>query len=203
MIDLYFANTGNGLRAAVALEECGLECKRHKIDLTKGEQRNAEFLKINPFGAIPAIVDHDGPGGKPITVFQSGAILLYAAEKTGKFLPKDAVGRAETTPWLMAALTDVAPASGAIFQATMVMPDKTPANQAHFEKRFLNFLRPFNDRLAERQYVMGDLSVVDLALYPAVAMRRALPEQDGGFAHLLRWADRLAARPAVARGMAF
>jgi GST-like protein len=99
MIDLYLAPTANGLRASVALEEAGLAYRAHKVDLAKGEQRAPEFLKLNPAGAIPVIVDSDGPGGKPLTLSQSGAIILYVADKCGKFLPKDAARRAIALQW--------------------------------------------------------------------------------------------------------
>ena len=113
MIDLYSAGTANGFRASVALEEAGLPYHLHKVDLAKGEHRRAEFLKRNPAGLIPVIVDQDGPGGKPLTLSQSGAIILYAAEKTGKFLPKDAIRRAMAWQWFTQALSDVAATSGA------------------------------------------------------------------------------------------
>src|SRR5438067_13336755 len=108
MIDLFTSATGNGRRAAVMLEECGLPYKAHKIDLTKGDNKQPQFLKMNPAGAIPVIVDHEGPGGKSIIVSQSGAILLYLAEKTGKFMPKDPAKRAHAYQWFMQAATDVA-----------------------------------------------------------------------------------------------
>jgi GST-like protein len=115
MIDLYTSSTGNGRRATLALEECGLPYRVHKLDLAKGDTKNADFLKINPAGAIPAIVDPQGPGGKPLTLAQSGAIVLYAAEKSGKLLPKDPAKRAEAFYWFMQATTDVAPTSSTIF----------------------------------------------------------------------------------------
>ena len=101
MIDLYMWGTGNGLRASIALAESGLEYKVHKVDLTKGEQKKPEYLKINPAAQIPALTDSDGPGGRPITLTQSGAILLYAAEKSARMLPKDPARRAIAQQWLM------------------------------------------------------------------------------------------------------
>src|SRR6187455_1063486 len=105
MIDFYTAQTSNGQRAAIMLEECGLAYKLHKVDLQGGEQRKPEFLAVNPDGAIPAIVDHDGPGGKRLALAQSAAIVLYLAEKTGRFLPGDAGRRAQALQWLMQATT--------------------------------------------------------------------------------------------------
>ena len=201
MIDLYYAPTGNGLRAAVALEECGLEFRRHKVDLMKGEQKKPEFLQMNPAGAIPVIIDDNGPGGKPLTLVQSGAILLYAAEKTGRFIPADPLRRIAAWQWFMQANSDSAAAGGMIFQMTVVYPEKSPALQDFVEKRFVSVVRPCDQRLAGREYLADELSIADLALYPVVAGRRALIEKAGDLKNLLRWADLMAARPAVKRGM--
>ena len=124
MIDLYSAGTANGFRASVTLEEAGLPFHLHKVDLAKGEHRSAEFLKRNPAGLIPVIVDQDGPGGKPLTLSQSGAIILYVAEKTGKFLPEDPARRAVAMQWFMQGATDVAATSGAIFRLENSVPER-------------------------------------------------------------------------------
>jgi GST-like protein len=203
MIDLYYAATGNGFRAAIALEECALEYRPHKVDLSKGEQKTEDYLKLNPMGAIPAMVDHDGPGGQKVTLAQSSAILLYAAEKTGKFLPQDVLQRTRVYQWLMTAATDIGPAGSFIFFLNAAMPDKTPANQAAVENRYITFLRGCEGQLVGREFLCDEISVADLALYPAVAMRRPLIEKAGGFEHLLRWIDRMAARPAIVRAMTF
>ncbi len=200
MIDLYYAPTGNGLRAAVALEECALEFRRHKVDLTKCEQKTPKFLKLNPAGVIPVMTDDDGPGGKPLTVSESGAILLYAAEKTGKFIPQDPLQRAAVWQWYMQATSSVASASAAIFQMTVEFSEKTPIIQQFVEKRFIDMLRVCDQHLAGREYLAGSLSIADLALYPVVGVRRALVEK-AGLSNLLRWADMMGARPAVQRGM--
>jgi GSH-dependent disulfide-bond oxidoreductase len=201
MIDLYTSGTGNGFRAAIALAESGLPHRIHKIDLTKGEQKTPEFLKRNPAGAIPVMVDSDGAGGKEVTVSQSGAIALYLAEKSGKFLPKDAVRRAVAWQWFMQATTDVGPASSMIFMSSGALPDKSPANTAFFENRLLGFLRLCDQQLAGREFLADEISVADLALYPVVASRRALIEKAGGMPNLSRWATAMAARPGVQRGM--
>jgi GST-like protein len=201
MIDLYLAGTANGLRASVALEECGLAYTPHKIDLTKGEQRTPEFLKLNPAGQIPVIVDRDGPGGKPLTLAQSGAIILYCAEKSGKFLPKDLAQRANVLQWFMQGATDLAPTSGAIFQLEMVAPEKNAAITEHFKKRLLSFFGVCDKRLEGRDYLAGELSVADFMLYPNFAARKALVDGAGGFANLQRWGASMAARPGVQKGM--
>ncbi len=201
MIDLYSAGTANGFRASVALEEAGLPYHLHKVDLAKGEHRSAEFLKRNPAGLIPVIVDQDGPGAKPLTLSQSGAIILYIAEKTGKFLPKDPAQRAVAMQWFMQGASDVAATSGAIFRLENSVPEKIPSSVDYFKQRLLGFFAVCDAHLAGREYLAGELSVADLMLYPNFALRKALVDQAGGFANLQRWGATMAARPAVRKGM--
>jgi len=201
MIDLYLAPTANGLRASIALEECGLAYRAHKVDLAKGEQRSPEFLKLNPAGQIPVVVDSDGPAGQPLTLCQSGAIILYLATKTGRFLPKDPARHAQALQWFMQGATDVAPTSGAIFQLEFVSPEKNAAITEHFKKRLLGFFGVCERHLQGREFFADELSVADLMLYPNFSARKALIDQAGGFPNLQRWGAALAARPGVARGM--
>ncbi|MBA3506044.1 MAG: glutathione S-transferase N-terminal domain-containing protein [Betaproteobacteria bacterium] len=201
MIDLYTSDTSNGQRAAIMLEECGLEYTVRKFDLMQGEHRNPVFLNVNPAGTIPAIVDHDGPGGNPLALAQSGAILLYLAMKTGSFFPIDPALRAEAFQWFMQATTDCAPASGMIFQLSRLAPEKSPANVAFLEERLRKFLRVVDTRLAGRAHLAGEVSIADLALYPVTAARRELIEADVGFVNLKRWMTTIGDRPAVVRGM--
>ena len=198
MIKLYTWTTGNGLRAAVALAESGLAYEVHKVDLSKGEQKSPEYAKINPTGAIPAIVDSEGPEGKPVALAQSGAILLYVAEKCGKFIPKDPMRRAQAYQWFMQACSDVAGGSGTLFQAENNAPDKSIANLEFFRKRLLNSFKHVDQQLAGRDFVAGELSIAALALYPPYAQRKALlPE----LKNLARWSEKMAARPGVQKGM--
>jgi GST-like protein len=201
MMDLYAAGTGNGLRAVIALEEFGLPYRLHKIDLVKGESHTPEFLARNPMGQIPVVVDPDGPGGKPITLSQSGAILLYLAEKTGKFLPKDSLQRFKTLEWMLNACTDIAVTSGGIFQLSVAAKEKVPSNIAHFENRLLAYFRVCDGQLKGRDYLLGDLSVADLALYSVAAGRKAIIDKAGDLPHLTRWLGTLGARPGIQRGM--
>lgn len=201
MIDLYLAATSNGLRASVALEEAGLPYQAHKVDLAKGEQRSPEFLKLNPAGLIPVILDHDGPGGKPLTLSQSGAIVLYAAEKSGKLLPRDAARRAAALQWLMQAATDVAGASNAVFHVDTRVPEKNAANVDYFKRRLVDFFVVCDRRLEGREFLADELSVADLVLYPNFASRKALLDEAGGLPNLQRWGAVMAARPGVGRGM--
>ena len=201
MIELYTAQSSNGQRAAIALEECGLPYRVHKLELMKGEQRTPEFLKINPAGAIPVIVDPEGPGGAPITLSQSGAIAIYAAEKTGKFLPRDPARRALALQWLMFAVTDTASASMMVFFETVLLPEKVPANLAFCEERMLGFFRVADGRLADREWLADELSMADFALYPLCAVRKANIDGAGDMPNLTRWMTAIAARPAVAKAM--
>lgn len=202
MIDFYTFASSNGQRAAIMLEECALPYRLHWIDLTKGEQRAPGYLAINPAGTIPTLVDADGPGGAPLALSQSGAILLYLAEKTGRFLPADPRGRAEALQWLVFAVSDCAPASSGIYYHTTLVPEKSEANVHWYEQRLLAQLRVADARLADREALAGEYSVADIALYPIVAVRRKLVETAGGMPHLARWSERVGSRPAVQRGLA-
>jgi GST-like protein len=201
MIELYAAQSSNGQRAAIVLEECGLPYRVHKLELMKGEQRTPEFLKINPAGAIPVIVDPDGPGGAPITLSQSGAIAIYAAEKTGKFLPRDPVQRAVALQWLMYAVTDCAAASMTVFFETVLLPEKEPANLKFCEERLLRYFRVANGRLDGREWLADELTIADFGLYPLCAVRKPYIDGAGDMPHLTRWMEAIAARGAVTKAM--
>lgn len=203
MIDLYLAPTANGLRAAVALEEAGLPYRAHQVDLAKGEQRSPEFLKLNPAGLIPVIVDDDGPGGKPLTLSQSGAIVLYAAQKSGKLLPGDAARRAVALQWLMQAASDISGSSNTVFHTELRAPEKSGANLDYFKKRLVDYFVVCDRQLQDQEFLAGELSVADLMLYPNFALRKALLDQAGGLTNLQRWGAAMAGRPGVARGMKF
>jgi GST-like protein len=201
MIDAYIAPTANGYRATVALEECGLPYRLHKLDIGKGETRAPEYLRINPAGMIPAIVDSDGPDGKPLTVTQSAAIILYAAEKSGRFLPKSGAARYVALQWLMQAASDVAGTSGNLFRVENSMPDKTPGNSDYFKNRLVTFFRDCDRQLEGRDFLAGEISVADLMLYPGFVARKALLDAAGGLPNLQRWGTTMASRSGVQRGM--
>lgn len=203
MIDLYTAGTSNGQRASVMLEATGLPYRAHKVDLASGAQRGPEFLKINPAGQIPVIVDHGGAGGHPLTVAQSGAIMLYLAERSGSFLPSDPVQRARVLEAFMQVMTDVAPASSALFYMAKATEPANPEVMAYCKTRFLSMLAPVDRRLARHPWVAGEeISIADFALYPTVAGRKAILDEAPGLSDLRRWAQTMALRPDVARGMA-
>lgn len=201
MIEFYTAQTSNGQRVAIMLEECAIPYRLHALDLAAGDQRGSEFLRVNPAGQIPAILDPEGPGGQPFALAQSGAILLYLAEKTGRFLPPDAHRRAVAYQWLMQALSDVACASGNIFQLSNVAPEKSPGNVAFFEQRLLRFLRLADAQLADREHLADELSVADFALYPICVARRKLIDRVDDLPNLKRWVHALGNRPAITRAM--
>jgi GST-like protein len=204
MIDLYAAGTSNGMRARIALEECGLPYKWNFIDLAKGESKTPRFLAMNPNGAIPVIVDHEGPGGKPLTLYQSTAILLYAAEKSGKFIPQDPAARAATMQALMGASTDITPMFGALTAATRAKEPHAPSVQM-FKDRLRAMLQVWDGLLARSKYAAGDeVTVADLSLYAGYwRTKGASPETVEGLPNLTRWADAMATRPAIQRALKF
>lgn len=200
MIDLYTYGTSNGQRVAVMLEECALPYRAHKVDLASGEQNTEEFRKLNPSGQIPVIVDHLGPHEHQIVLAQSGAILLYLAEKSGRFLPSDPLHRAHVLEAFMQVMTDVAPTSTAIFYSQRA---GAPAEiQAFWRDRFLDLLTHLDRRLTRHEWLGGEsVSIADIALYPSIAARQAILEEATGLSSLGRWAKTMALRPAVSRGM--
>ena len=204
MIDLYAAGTSNGMRARIALEECGLPYTLHPVNLAKGEHKTAAFLAMNPNGQIPVIVDRDGPGGKPLTLAQSTAILLYCAEKSGKFLPKDGTARAAVWQALMSASTDVTPYFGALNIVSKVKDPHAPTVQM-LRDRLRGLFKVWDGTLASRKYCTGDeITIADLSLYAGYwRTRGAMPDVVDGFPNLARWAEVMAARPAIQRALRF
>ena len=151
MIDLYAAGTSNGMRARIALEECGLAYKLHPIALEKGENKTPDFIRLNPNAQIPVIVDHEGPGGKPVTVSQSSAILVYAGEKSGKFIPKDPAARPAFWQALMSASTDMTPTLGSIFQIVRGKDPHGPSAEI-FKGRWKQYLKVWDATLGRQKY---------------------------------------------------
>lgn len=204
MIDLYFADSANSLRSLIALEECGLAYRGRQLDLLKNEHKSPEYLKINPLGAVPALRDSEGPGGGPFVLTQSGAIMLYAAEKTGKLIPREPLRRMSALQWFMMAASDAHPANAVMLYLGNNVPDLTQSAIDYLRNRFLGLMRSVEDHLAANRlaYLAEELSIADLSLFPVVRIRREMIEKAGGFPCLLRWADDIAARPAVARAIA-
>jgi GSH-dependent disulfide-bond oxidoreductase len=202
-IDLYTWGTPNGRKVSVMLEECGLAYTVHKIDISKNDQFTPEFLAVNPNGKIPAIVDSDGPDGKPISVFESGAILIYLAEKTGKFLPKDARGRSETLQWLMFQMGGVGPMFGQAHHFMKFAPVKVEYGIERYGKETKRLYGVMDDRLAKVPYLAGaDYSIADIATYPWVSRHEFHQVDLSAFPNVKRWFDRISNRAAVKKGMA-
>jgi len=203
MIDLYTFGTSNGKRASVMLEEVGLQYTVHKVDLMSGGQFDDAFLKINPFAQIPAIVDPDGPGGQQVVMTQSGAIMMYLAEKTGKFLPETAAGRIGFWPAFISAVSDVGMTVGSLM-LTSRLETEQPGAMDLFGGRARNYFKVWDDALGRSEYAAGDtLTVADLALYPSYhRAAEVFPHTTKDFANLTAWADKIGSREGVKRGMA-
>ena len=201
MIDLYMWGTTNGLRASVAIAESGLEHRVHKVDLAKGEQKKPEFLALNPAGQIPVMVDSNGPGAARLVLAQSGAIVVYVAEKTGKFLPQDGARRAAAWQWFMMCTSDLAAASATVFLLENLVPEKSATNAEFFKGRLVRLFSLLDQRLSGHEYVADELSIADLAIYPVYAQRKPLIDAAGGCANVHRWGAMMAARPGVQKGM--
>ncbi len=204
MIDLYAAGTANGMRARIGLEECGLAYNFHPVDLAKGEQKSPSFLAMNPNGQIPVIVDSDGPGGKPVTLSQSVAILMYCAEKSGKFLPKDPAARPAFWQSLMSAASDMSLSLTSIFMAGRSKEPHAPTLDI-FKSMWKNYMNVWDYRLGKQHYCAGgEITIADFALYGVVARMKGMqPQMCEGYSNVARWAEEMAARPAVRRAMKF
>jgi len=200
MIDLYTFATPNGRKVSIALEELGLPYKTHVVDLAKGEQFKPEFLAINPNNKIPAIVDHDVPGG--LKVFESGAILVYLAEKTGRLMPSDAVRKAEVMQWLMFQMGGVGPMFGQVNYYTRMAPQPVPQALERYRNESVRLLGVMDRHLTSHDYMAAQYSIADISLYPWVsAARQLLPEAFGSLSGVAQWLERVGARPAVQKGM--
>jgi GST-like protein len=198
MIDLYTFTTPNGRKASIMLEEIELPYNVHKIDITKNEQFTPEFVAINPNSKIPAIFDRE----TNITIFESGAILIYLAEKTGKLLPIDTKERFQVLSWLMLQMGSVGPMFGQLNHFKKFAPEKLPYAIERYEKETLRLYGVFNQQLAERDYLCGNYSIADIATYPWVAIYQWQGLTLDSHPHLKRWVETMQQRPAVQRGMA-
>ncbi len=202
-IALYAFDTPNGRKISVALEEMGLPYRVHVVDITKGEQRQPEFLALSPNGKIPAIVDPHGPAGLPISVFESGAILIYLAEKTGKFLPADPRKRVAAFEWLMFQMGGFGPMPGQVHHFIALANE---ADRRYGLERFMAETRRLygvmDQWLSERAFFAEELSIADFAIL-GWAWRHERHKVDlAEFSHVQRWYRAMMARPAVARGFA-
>ena len=204
MIDLYYAPTPNGWKITIMLEECSLPYRIIPVNLGKGDQFKPEFLAISPNNRMPVIVDDDGPKGEKISVFESGAILLYLGEKTGKFLPSLQIDRIKVLEWLFWQVGGLGPMAGQVSHFVNYAPN-FPGDHSYSEKRYKNeydrLLGVMNNILTEREYLAGDYSVADMASFPWVTAYKRYEVDLNKFKEVRRWFDTLKNRPAVRKGM--
>jgi GST-like protein len=201
MFDLYTWSTPNGRKASIMLEECGLAYEVHAIDISKGEQFAPDFLKISPNNKIPAIVDPDGPGGRRFSLFESGAILIYLGEKTGRFIPKDPATRYIALQWLMFQMGGLGPMLGQTHHFLRAAPEPVPYAIKRYKDETRRLYGVLDKRLGEAEYLAGEYSIADIASYPWVARYEWHQIDLVDFPNVKRWFDVIGARPAVERGM--
>jgi GSH-dependent disulfide-bond oxidoreductase len=197
-IDLYTFTTPNGRKASIMLEEVELPYEVHVIDITKGDQFTPEFVAINPNSKIPAIVDRDSE----MTVFESGAILIYLAEKAGKLLPAEQKSRFQVLEWLMFQMASVGPMFGQLNHFKRFAPEQIPYAIDRYEKETLRLYGVLDRQLADKEFICGDYSIADIATFPWVASYEFQGLTLDEHPHLKRWFESLGQRPAVQRGMA-
>lgn len=197
MIDLYTFTTPNGRKVSIMLEEIGLPYNVHVIDIKKNDQFSPEFIAINPNSKIPAIVDRDNG----ITVFESGAILIYLAEKIGRFLPTDKQKYFQVIEWLMFQMASVGPMFGQLNHFKRFAPEPIPYAIGRYEKETLRLYGVLDTQLAKHEYICGEYSIADIATYPWVAIYEFQGLTLDNHPHLKRWVETLQERPAVQRGM--
>ena len=202
MIEVYSWATPNGHKVHIMLEECGLAYRAHAVDIGAGDQFKPEFLAISPNNKIPAITDTDGPGGKPISLFESGAILLYLAAKTGRFLPTDLAARYEVLEWLMFQMGGVGPMLGQAHHFRIYAPEKIPYAIDRYSNEAKRLYGVMNKRLAKSTYIGGaEYGIADIAIFPWLRSWKNQGIDWADHPHLKGWFDEVAARPAVVRGV--
>jgi GST-like protein len=201
MIELYTWGTPNGRKISIMLEECGLPYNVHKVDIGKGEQFTPEFIALSPNSKIPAIVDSSGPEGKPMTIMESGAILVYLAGKTGKFLPKSERGKYKALEWLMFQMGGVGPMFGQL-HVFLRQAEPVPYALERYTKEKNRLYGVLDRRLGEVKYLAGEYTIADIATYPWVARHDFHKTDLAEYPNVKRWFDAISARPAVVRGMA-
>ncbi|HVE89793.1 MAG TPA: glutathione S-transferase N-terminal domain-containing protein [Burkholderiaceae bacterium] len=201
MIDLYSWPTPNGHKVHIMLEECALPYRVHAIDIGAGDQFNPDFLKISPNNKMPAIVDSDGPDGKPISIFESGAILLYLAAKTNKYLPRDVRNKYVALQWLMFQMGGVGPMLGQAHHFRIYAPEKIEYAVHRYTNEAKRLYGVMDRRLAEEKFFAGEYSIADIAIFP---WTRSFANQGvdlADYPNVKRWFDTIDARPAVKRGV--
>jgi len=201
MIDLYTWTTPNGRKVSIMLEELGLPYRVHPVNIGQGDQFKPEYVRINPNSKIPSLVDPEGPDGKPISLMESGAILIYLAGKTGKLLPASVRGKYEALQWLMFQMGGVGPMFGQVHHFLRSAKEQVPYAIERYTKETRRLYGVLDDRLKDRPYLADGYSVADIATYPWVARYEWHKTSLADFPHVKRWFDAISARPAVQRGM--
>ena len=202
MIEVYSWPTPNGHKVHIMLEECGLAYRVHPVDIGAGEQFEPAFLALSPNNKIPAITDPDGPDGRPISLFESGAILLYLAGKTGRLLPADVHGKYEVLQWLMFQVGGVGPMLGQAHHFRLYAPEKLPYAIERYTQEAARLYGIINKRLAHATYLGGpEYSIADIAVFPWLRSWKNQGVQMRDYPHLKGWFDEIARRPAVQRGL--
>ena len=202
MIDFYSWDTPNGQKIRIMLEECDLDYRVHPVNLSLGEQFSTEFLAISPNGKIPAIIDSNGPDGEPISVFESGAVLLYLTEKTGRLMPTDERDRWQVLEWLMFQMGGIGPMLGQLGHFLYFTPEPAPYAVERFSNEAQRLATVIDRRLEGRDYLVGEYSIADVACFPWLARHERLGIDLDELSNLNRWLDAIAARPTVERGLA-
>jgi GSH-dependent disulfide-bond oxidoreductase len=202
MIDVFTWATPNGHKVHIMLEECGLPYTVHAVDIGSGDQFEPEFLAISPNNKIPAITDPVGPDGKPISLFESGAILLYLAAKTGRLLPDDVRGKYEALQWLMFQMGSVGPMLGQAHHFRNYAPEKLDYAIKRYTREANRLYAVMDRHLGKRPYFAGDYSIADIAIFPWTRSHANQGVDLDAYANVKRWFDGIAARPAVQRGVA-
>jgi GST-like protein len=200
MIQLHAWPTPNAFKVSIFLEETGTPYEVVAVDIGGGDQFAPAFLEISPNGRMPAIVDTDGPGGQPISVFESGAILCYLGEKTGRFFPQETRAKYTVLQWLFWQMAGVGPMFGQAGHFTRYAPEKIPYAIERYTNEVKRLCTVLDGRLAQSEFVAGEYSIADMAIFPWMTLYR-MREQMAGLPHLQRWLDTLNARPAVQRGL--
>jgi len=203
MIDLYYCGTPNGLKMTLFLEEAALPYRIIPVSLSKGEQFKPAFLAISPNNKIPAMIDHDPPGGgEPVTLFESGAMLLYLAEKTGRFMPADLRDRLEVMKWLFWQVGGLGPMAGQIGHFNVYAPEKVPYAIERYAQETARLYGVLDRRLAGRAFIAGAYSIADIACYPWIVPHEAHGQDLADFPQVKCWFETIAARPATIRAYA-
>ena len=201
MIDLYAWPTPNAYKISIMLEETGTPYRVIPIDIQAGDQFKPDFLKISPNNKMPAIVDSEGPDGKKLAIFESGAILLYLAEKSGRFMPKDVRGRYDVIQWLMFQMGGIGPMLGQAHHFRQYAPEPIPYAVNRYTNEARRLYNVLDARLGEAAYLAGAYSIADMAVFPWIRPYERQGQKLDDFPNLKRWFDALNARPAVVKGL--